>query len=75
MAKSSDAPKPAQMSKPSAMVAMVTAPGGPRRRAGLDFGKVAVPVALDEISEEQLAAIMADPMLTVRPSEAAPAEN
>ena len=39
MAKSSDASKATQISKPSGMVAMVTAPGGPRRRAGLDFGK------------------------------------
>jgi hypothetical protein len=77
MAKANAAPKLAELSKPQGVVIIVTAPGGPRRRAGLDFGKIAVPVALDDISEEQLAALAADPMLTIRPAEtvAEPAET
>lgn len=77
MAKASTSPKPAELSKPEGVTILVTAPGGPRRRAGLDFGKIAVPVALDDISEEQLEALAADPMLTIRPAEAieAPAET
>ncbi len=69
MAKASASPKSAQLSKPEGVTILVTAPGGPRRRAGLDFGKIAVPVALDDISEEQLDAIAGDPMLTIRPAE------
>lgn len=77
MAKASAAPKQAELSKPEGVTILVSAPGGPRRRAGLDFGKIAVPVALDDVSEEQLAAIAADPMLTIRPAEtvAEPAET
>lgn len=69
MAKASASPKPAELSKPEGVTILVTSPGGPRRRAGLEFGKIAVPVALDDISEEQLGAIAGDPMLTIRPAE------
>lgn len=69
MAKASTSPKPAELSKPEGVTILVTAPGGPRRRAGLEFGKIAVPVALDDISQEQLEALAGDPMLTIRPAE------
>lgn len=77
MAKASAAPKPAGLSKPEGVTILITSPGGPRRRAGLEFGKIAVAVALDDISEEQLEALAGDPMLTIRPAEAVepPAET
>ena len=58
-------------SKPAGMVVNVTAPGGYRRRAGLDFNKIAVPVALDDLDDDQFKAILDDPMLSVRPADPA----
>lgn len=46
----------------------IAAPGGPRRRAGIEFGPVARTIPIDELTEEQLQAIDADPMLTIRRS-------
>lgn len=51
----------------------VTAPAGPRRRAGLSFGKTPRDLAMEELgetAEEQEAAfklLLADPMLSVAP--------
>lgn len=48
-----------------AIVAVVIAPGGPRRRAGHAFGPVPVRLPLDDLSADELAAITADPLLKV----------
>lgn len=45
----------------------ILSPGGPRRRAGMDFGPTPTIVAVDELDEAAKRAIEADPMLTVRP--------
>jgi hypothetical protein len=43
----------------------VRSPGGPRRRGGIAFGPVAVELLLDALTEDQAAAIAADPMLEI----------
>ena len=45
----------------------ILSPGGPRRRAGMDFGPTPTIVAVDELDEAARRAIEADPLLTVRP--------
>ena len=45
----------------------ILSPGGPRRRAGMDFGPTPTVVAVDELDEAAQRAIEADPLLTVRP--------
>ena len=47
---------------------LVTAPGGPRRRAGIEFGPQERRVPRDALSEEGWRAIEADPLLVVRPA-------
>ncbi|WP_276200367.1 HI1506-related protein [Chelatococcus sp. XZ-Ab1] len=39
-----------------------------RRRAGIDFAHAGTPLALDDLTEAQWEAILADPQLTVRPA-------
>lgn len=48
-----------------AVVAVVSAPGGPRRRAGHAFGTVPVRLPVGDLSSDELEAITADPLLKV----------
>lgn len=50
----------------------ILSPGGPRRRAGMDFGPTPTIVAIDELDEAARQAIEADPLLTVRPHRPVP---
>lgn len=43
----------------------VCAPSGARRRAGFDFGPEAVHIDADELSHEQVEAIVSDPQLVM----------
>lgn len=45
----------------------ILSPGGPRRRAGMDFGPTPTIVAVNKLDEAARKAIEADPLLTVRP--------
>ncbi len=56
-----DAPAPA-----ARVVAVVTAPAGPRRRAGISFGKAPIHLTDAELDENRRIALMADPLLVIR---------
>lgn len=61
-----------QASEPR-FVATVTAPGGPRRRAGFSFSKEPVHLTDAELDEDKVAALKSDPQLVIRDYQA-PAE-
>lgn len=50
----------------SGVVLEVTAPGGPRRRAGMSFGKAPVKLNLADITEEEAEMLQGDPKLRFR---------
>lgn len=50
---------------PSGMVVKVTGPKKGRRRAGRTFGREPVEIPIEELSEDEVAALNADPALTV----------
>ena len=53
----------------------ILSPGGPRRRAGMEFGPQPAIIDWRELDGEAIRAIEADPLLTVRPHRPAPAED
>ncbi|MGL5447446.1 MAG: hypothetical protein ACRDBL_09070 [Rhabdaerophilum sp.] len=48
-------------------VVTITAPSGPRRRAGFAFGKEPVHLTDADLDEEKEKALTADPQLVIRP--------
>lgn len=44
----------------------VTAPGGPRRRAGMRFDTQPKVLQLADLNDDQIAALQSDPMLSIR---------
>lgn len=57
----------AVMNEAPRFVATVTAPGGPRRRAGFAFGPSPIHLTADDLNEENQKALAADPLLVIRP--------
>lgn len=62
--------RPIEMAGPKGAVVLVRGPEDGRRRGGLSFGPVDVEVDLGAIARVDMAAIMADPHLSVRPKPA-----
>ena len=52
------------------LIITVTAPAGPRRRAGLAFSPHPVHLGEDVLDEATMTALTADPLLVIRPYEA-----
>lgn len=59
------APDPAAEAAPR-FVVTVTAPAGPRRRAGFSFGTVPVHLSEAELDNDKIKALEADPFLVLR---------
>lgn len=57
-------PIPDDMVLPVAIA--VTAPGGPRRRAGMRFDAQPTVLQLADLNDDQIAALQGDPMLSIR---------
>ena len=57
-------PKPGEMVLPVTIA--VTAPGGPRRRAGMRFDAQPTVLQLADLNDDQIAALQSDPMLSIR---------
>lgn len=52
--------------EPPRFVVTITAPAGPRRRAGFSFGKEPVHLTVADLDEDKFELLKADPQLVIR---------